>query len=191
MFYSFFYFRGIFNERMKLQMSECTSCDIDRLISISRKTFIDAFEANNNPDDFKTYMQDSFSKEQLLKELADPQMTFYFVYSDNEIVGYFKLNENEAQSDIKDKNAIELERIYVKSEFQGKKIGYSMLNQVKHIAINKNMCYLWLGVWEKNTNAIRFYERNGFVKFGRHPYYIGRDRQMDWLMRLDLTNLKK
>ena len=176
---------------MKLHLSKCTISDLDKLISISRKTFIDAFEVDNNPDDFKAYMKNAFSKEHLLTELADPHISFYLVFSKNEVSGYFKLNENEAQTDIKDKNAIELERIYVKRTFQGNNIGHWMLNRIKDIAINKNKSYLWLGVWEKNSNAIRFYEKNGFIKFGKHPYYIGSDKQMDWLMKLNLVNLEK
>lgn len=176
---------------MKLHLSKCTNSDLDKLISISRKTFIEAFEVENNPEDFKAYMKKAFSKEQLLMELADPQMYFYLVFSENEVLGYFKLNENEAQRDIKDKNAIELERIYVKNTFQGNQIGHWMLNHIKDIANKKNKSYLWLGVWEKNSKAIRFYEKNGFIKFGEHPYYIGSDKQMDWLMKLNLANLEK
>ena len=86
---------------------------------------------------------------------------------------------------------MELERIYVKSEFQRNKIGLFMLNNIKRIATSKNKSYLWLGVWEKNGKAIRFYEKNGFIKFGKHPYYIGTDKQMDWLMKLNLINLEK
>ena len=112
---------------MKLHLSKCTTSDLDKLISISRKTFIDAFKLENNPDDFNAYMKKAFSEEQLLMELADPRMSFYLVFSENEVLGYFKLNEDEAQGDIKDKNAIELERIYVKNTFQGNKIGHWML----------------------------------------------------------------
>jgi ribosomal protein S18 acetylase RimI-like enzyme len=176
---------------MNLHLAKCTNTDLDKLISISRETFIDAFEKQNNPDDFKAYMKNAFSREQISRELSHPQMSFYLVYSEDEPIGYFKLNENEAQGDIKDNNAIELERIYVKSPFQRNKIGEFMLNHIKGIAISKNKSYLWLGVWKKNNTAIRFYEKNGFIKFGEHPYYIGSDKQMDWLMKLNLITLKK
>ena len=45
---------------------------------------------------------------------------------------------------------------------------------------------LWLGVWEKNTKALAFYERVGFRKFGRHIFMLGNDRQEDFLLRYDL-----
>lgn len=173
---------------MELELRKCSISDLDQLIDISRQTFIEAFEAENNPEDFKTYMQKAFSRNQLKRELEDSHMTFYFVSHENELLGYFKLNENGAQTEIKNKDAIELERIYVKSAFQGKKIGHWILQQIKAIAFEQNRSYLWLGVWEKNNKAIKFYENNGFNKFGKHPYYIGSDKQMDWLMKFDLVN---
>jgi len=81
---------------------------------------------------------------------------------------------------------MELERIYVLEEFQGRSYGAVILQKVKEVAISAQKQFIWLGVWEKNTRAIIFYERYGFKKFGTHPYYIGTDKQTDFLMRLDL-----
>ncbi len=186
-----FLFSWILYTGMNLHLAKCTNTDLDKLISISRETFIEAFEKQNTPDDFKAYMEKAFSREQLLNELEDPQMHFYLVHLEDEPIGYFKLNENEAQGDVKDKDSIELERIYVKSAFQGNKIGHFILDHIKRIATNKNKSYIWLGVWKKNNKAIRFYENNGFIRFGEHPYYIGSDKQMDWLMKLNLITLEK
>jgi ribosomal protein S18 acetylase RimI-like enzyme len=105
------------------------------------------------------------------------------------LAGYFKLNENDAQSELKGSDSMELERIYVDEKYQGMNIGRWILDQVKMKALEKKKAFLWLGVWEHNIAAIRFYERYGFTKFGKHPYYVGRDKQMDWLMRLDLVTL--
>jgi ribosomal protein S18 acetylase RimI-like enzyme len=54
------------------------------------------------------------------------------------------------------------------------------------IAKRKQRDYIWLGVWEKNDKAIRFYERFGFKRFGEHEFVLGNDRQTDWLMMLKL-----
>ncbi|MEK6152773.1 GNAT family N-acetyltransferase [Flavobacteriaceae bacterium 3-367] len=170
---------------MQARLLKCTIKDAEQLAAISRKTFVDAFEKDNDPEDFKTYMDTAFSQDSLLRELKDPDVSFYFVYLHGCLAGYFKINENNAQTDIRDKTALELERIYVLSEYQGKKLGEWMLRQVSRLTSERGKTYLWLGVWEKNTGAIRFYEKHGFIKFGTHPYYIGKDRQIDWLMRLD------
>ncbi len=176
---------------MQLTFKKCSVSDLDQLVQISKATFIDAFEADNSPDDFKVYIDFAFNKSKLTEELENPCTSFYFVYADNDLVGYFKLNENDAQSDLKGVDSLELERIYVVPEFQGKGIGNNMLQQVKKLASQSIKTFLWLGVWERNKAAIKFYETNGFSKFGKHPYYIGKDKQMDWLMRFDLINFNK
>lgn len=176
---------------MQLVFKKCSVNDLDRLVQISKATFIDAFETDNNPDDFKVYIDFAFNKSKLTEELENPFTTFYFVYAENNLVGYFKLNENDAQSDLKGKDSLELERIYVVPEFQDKGIGNSILQRVKELASKTTKTFLWLGVWEHNKAAIKFYETNGFSKFGMHPYFIGKDKQMDWLMRYDLINLNR
>ena len=159
-----------------------------QLATISRTTFIDAFEKDNDPEDFKAYIDYAFEGSKLLKQLENPGTIFYFVYKSADLVGYLKLNENDAQTDIKSDEGMELERIYVLKDFQGQQIGQWMLDGTKIIASDKKKSFLWLGVWEKNLKAIRFYQNNGFSKFGTHPYYIGKDKQTDWLMRFEVDD---
>lgn len=170
---------------MNLTFRSCTNLDLEELAGISRETFAAAFEQANDPEDFKKYMDVAFNNRKLLSELENENSRFYFVFEKEELVGYFKLNENEAQTDIKDKRSFELERIYVVGVHQGKKIGAWVLQQILELTQKEGKDYLWLGVWEKNTAAIRFYQRHGFKKFDTHPYYIGKDKQTDWLLRLD------
>ena len=170
---------------MKLSLVKCRSEDIDQLREIGMRTFSDAFESQNNPDDFSFYIEKAFGREQLLSEINHPHSQFYFAKTDDTILGYFKLNFMDAQTDLKDTRAAELERIYVCKEYQGRKIGKWMLDRAVEIARALGKSYIWLGVWEENTGAIAFYEKSGFKKFGKHPYYIGKDRQIDWLMKLE------
>lgn len=169
-----------------IQYYPCTLADLEQLVIISKTTFCDAFEEQNNPDDFQNYLKKAFSKEQLKSELLHADTDFYFVYLNTQLAAYFKLNRNEAQSDIKQRDSLELERIYVTENFQGLGLGKQLLKQVKKIAETYDKRFIWLGVWEHNTRAIAFYERHGFYKFGTHPYFIGADEQTDWLMRYDL-----
>ena len=173
---------------MLLRLQKCKPIDLDLLAQISIKTFVDAFEKANDPIDFKSYTDQAFSRETLLSELNNTDTSFYFVFKDTHLIGYFKLNENQAQTDLKSKETIELERIYVVENFQGQHIGKWMLNEVKKIAFEKQKEFLWLGVWQENGKAIRFYEKHGFSKFAEHPYYIGNDKQTDWLMRCAVKN---
>jgi ribosomal protein S18 acetylase RimI-like enzyme len=171
---------------MNLSYHICTLKDIDLLVEITINTFVTAFKEDNNPADFNTFLNSAFNKERLTEELLNPHSYFYFVFNTNTLIGYFKLNENEAQKEPFGSSALEIERIYVLSEFQGQQFGKKMLGKICEIARSKGFNFIWLGVWELNTAAIRFYQRLGFRKFDTHPFYLGNDKQMDWLMRLDL-----
>ncbi|MGB7841486.1 MAG: GNAT family N-acetyltransferase, partial [Salinimicrobium sp.] len=64
-------------------------------------------------------------------------------------------------------------------------IGQTMLDAVIEMAIQRKMSYLWLGVWEKNEKAIKFYEKNRFKFAGEHEFWLGNDLQTDRIMKLE------
>lgn len=171
---------------MQLQIRKCQLSDLENLREISRRTFVDAFEKANNQDDFNSYVDTAFSKQTIESELRQHNSHFYFVYSNDELVAYFKFNEHEAQSELKESSGVEIQRIYVIGLYQGKRIGSFLMKEIEKLALKMNKRYLWLGVWERNLKAIEFYKRHGYHKIGTHPYLIGNDEQTDWLMRKDL-----
>jgi ribosomal protein S18 acetylase RimI-like enzyme len=171
---------------MNLTFEKCTIEDLEVLVDISRNTFVCAFEKDNNPDDFWNYINKAFNENAMVEQLLNANSQFYFVYLKNVLVGYFKLNKNEAQTEQFAKRSMELERIYVLKDFQNQGIGKAMLLKVIDIAKACKASFLWLGVWQENKKAVRFYETHGFNKFSSHPYFIGKDKQTDWLMKKKL-----
>ncbi|AUC82749.1 GNAT family N-acetyltransferase [Lacinutrix sp. Bg11-31] len=173
---------------MIINYKKCDLSNLETLTAISKSTFIDAFGSLNNPEEFNSYIEKAFSKKQIEKELLNPNSTFYFAYAEEQIIGYFKLNVKDAQNEIYEQESIELERIYILSQFQNKGLGKLFLNEIIAQAKTHNASFLWLGVWSKNKNAIRFYERLCFKQFDTHAFYLGSERQLDSLMKLDLSN---
>jgi ribosomal protein S18 acetylase RimI-like enzyme len=170
----------------ELSFIEVTSKDVDQLRRMAIDTFYTAYLHNNDAVQMKQYVDASFCKHQLLKEIENVHSDFFFAIKDDTAVGYMKVNYAEAQIVMHDINAIELERIYVRHEHQAQGIGHVLLEKTIDIAKNREAPYVWLGVWEKNTKAIHFYKRHGFVKFGRHPFVLGEEKQIDILMKYEL-----
>ena len=165
----------------------CTEADLQELISIGKQTFIETFAHLNDPKYFDPYVTKAFTEAQILAELKNPDSQFSFLYDRGTLSGYLKLNFNEAQTDIKDPESMEIERIYLLSPFQGLGLGRALFAHSLATARQHNIKYIWLGVWEQNTKAIAFYEAQGFYKFANHPFKLGDDQQTDYLMRLDLS----
>lgn len=172
---------------VNISFKKCNTDDLELLTALSKSTFIAAFEAVNNPDDFQAYVASAFHVDTIADELSNQHSSFYFIFKDNTLTGYLKLNEKGAQNEQFDSPSVELERFYISSQFQGEKIGQKALSRILEMTKVEQVAFLWLGVWEENHGAIRFYERLGFKKFGTHPYMLGNDRQTDWLMKYDFS----
>ncbi|WP_346085282.1 GNAT family N-acetyltransferase [Sphingobacterium ginsenosidimutans] len=162
--------------------------NIDLLQSISQQTFIEAFSETNTAENMRKYMAKKFSNETLLAELSNRGSEFYFAQLGNRVIGYLKINSEQAQTELQDEHALEIERIYVLQEFHGKKVGQLLYEKALDIAKLKNVDFIWLGVWEKNPRAISFYNKNGFVAFDKHIFRLGDDEQTDILIKKSVIN---
>jgi len=79
-------------------------------------------------------------------------------------------------------DSLEIERIYIRNKYQGKGLGKHLFNKAMEIAVAQNKKSIWLGVWEKNNNAIGFYEKIGFIQTGAHSFFMGDEEQIDIIM---------
>lgn len=161
--------------------------DLDDLQRIGITTFTETFAADNSEENLREYLDKGFSSEKLKKELADPNSEFYFAVRDGEVIGYLKVNSGHSQTEMKDENSLEIERIYVLKKFHGHKAGQKLFEKALQIAEQKNVDHVWLGVWKKNIRAIRFYEKNGFAEFDKHLFKLGNDEQTDIMMKLPMN----
>ena len=169
-------------------IKKVTLDDIDQLQKISKQTFYETFSGGNTEENMEIYLVEGFSIEKLTAELKDKNVEFYFATLDNSVIGYLKVNFGEAQTELQDDKALEIERIYVSKEFHGKNVGQILYDKAIQIAKLKKTDYVWLGVWEENPRAINFYKKNGFIEFGKHIFKLGNDEQTDIMMKRKLRD---
>ncbi|KZE75714.1 GNAT family acetyltransferase [Paenibacillus elgii] len=172
---------------MTITIKKCTLEDVRKLQEISYETFNETFKDQNSPENMNAYLERAFTLNQLEKELSNSSSQFFFVYVDHEVAGYLKVNVNDAQSEEMGDESLEIERFYIKKNFQKHGLGKYLLNQAIEIAMECNKKQIWLGVWERNENAIAFYEKMGFVQTGAHSFYMGDEEQIDFIMTKTLN----
>lgn len=165
-----------------MKMHKCTSEDLELLREISIETFTDTFAADNTPEDLAAYLERAYHPDQLRSELANPDSSFYFIYLESKLAGYLKLNTGVAQSEEMGLDALEIERIYVRSAFKRRGLGRELISFAIQHARETEKAAIWLGVWEHNTRALEFYRVLGFEKTGAHSFYMGDDEQTDYIM---------
>lgn len=172
----------------EIRIRQASPQDAKLLTDLAYTTFWDAFahHPKNAPDDLNHYMRQAFSLEQTTRELDDENSVFLIAEIDVEPAGYAKLITNAAEEGITAERPIELNRIYAHQQFLGKGIGQALMDACFERAKTHNHDVMWLGVWEFNPRAQRFYEKNGFRIVGSHVFQLGEDPQTDLLMQRDL-----
>jgi diamine N-acetyltransferase len=166
------------------QMTRITINDLHRLLDLSRRTFIETFARWNTAEDMRIYLDDHLSEAKIAGELLNPDSEFYLASAGEQPAGYLKLNCGNAQTVQPHTDGLEIERVYVVSDMKGKKLGQQFIQTAIGKAVSYRLSYVWLGVWENNTPAIRFYEKMGFNAYDKHPFILGKDIQTDLLMKL-------
>ncbi len=171
---------------LNIQIVEVLLADLLSLQEISKRTFYDSFAALNTAENMKFHLDSHFTRKKLTSEILNRDSVFIFAVHEGTPVGYLKINQGSAQTVLPNDQAVEIERIYVDRLFKGRGIGKTFISKAEELANAYRAKYLWLGVWERNEPAIRFYEKNGFVKFSHHIFKLGDDEQTDLLLKKTL-----
>ena len=164
------------------------AADAPMLAALGARTFIETFGADNTPDDMAVYVGHAYGAEQQRAELSSPDAVFLIAEVDGTPAGYTYLREAPPPAHITDPApgqpglAIEIARFYVDSPWHGQGIAQAMMDAAIAEAARRGATTLWLGVWERNPRAIRFYAKRGFHDIGVQPFKLGRDLQHDRVM---------
>jgi GNAT superfamily N-acetyltransferase len=171
-----------------IKIRKATPEDAKLLTDLSYTTFWDAFanHPKNAPDDLAHYMRQAFNIEQITTELSEPDSVFLIAEMEGKPAGYAKLITGSIEDGITATRPIELSRLYSHQEYLGKGVGQDLMDECFAFARANGHDVMWLGVWEYNPRARRFYEKNGFRFVGRHTFLLGSDPQTDLLMQKEL-----
>lgn len=171
-----------------INLRQATVDDAKLLTDLAYTTFWDAFahHPKNAPDDLNHYMRQAFNQEQIAAELDDPKNIFLIAEIEGEAAGYAKIIIDNIEPGITADQPIELSRLYSHQKHLGQGVGQKLMDACFDRAREEHRDVMWLGVWEFNPRAQRFYEKNGFRVVGSHVFQLGKDSQTDLLMQKDL-----
>lgn len=158
--------------------------DAATIAEIGVHVFTISFGHAVEPQSLATYLKNEYSIEAILKDVNDPSRTLLVSADQNgQVVGFGYLTRGSDDPCLGHVNQkAELQRIYVHNSVQGKGVGSLLANSLESLAQEQGFTNLWLGVWEKNTGAIRAYERWGYQTVGEHDFEIGSDIHRDLIM---------
>ena len=130
-------------------------------------------------EELDRYVSAAFTLEQIVSELEDSRCAFMLAEIGVEGVGYAKVALGSGPDCVEAERPIELERIYALQTHIGQGVGSTLMRTCLDFAVDSGCDVIWLGVWEQNQRAIRFYERFGFEIVGETTFLVGTDLQRD------------
>jgi ribosomal protein S18 acetylase RimI-like enzyme len=160
-----------------------TLSDSPRLRELSETTFRDTYAEYNTPENMEKHVSKNFSLYQIDAELQDSANQYIVYENGNDLIGFVKMVRNHSTKGLTEDRAVEIERIYVLKSFHGKQLGRKLIDFCTEWAKEQNFEVIWLGVWEHNQNAIKFYEKMGYERFGEHTFTLGDEVQTDYVMK--------
>jgi len=160
--------------------------DATALANLAEATFRDAFAADNTPQDMDIHCRRHFGPEIQACELADPRMITHLADAGGELIGFGQLRLRQPVACVHSETPAEMHRLYVARPWHGRQVAQQLMQVLLTAAKRDASDRVWLGVWEHNPRAIRFYRKVGFRAAGDHTFPIGNDPQRDIIMVLDL-----
>lgn len=151
------------------------------LAELAARTFAETFGADNTPEDLAAHLASSYGVAQQSRELADPDVRTLLAYRDEALIGFAQVRRKAAPACVVEAHAIELHRFYLTRSAHGTGAAAPLMRAARAAAHELGGRHLWLGVWEHNPRAVAFYLKSGFVKVGSHDFFLGADRQTDWV----------
>lgn len=153
--------------------------DAAALSQLAERTFRDAFTAQNRQSDIDTHCARAFAPEIQARELATPTTATLVIEQEGRLVAYAQIQYGPQEGA---KGEAEIRRFYVARPFQGTGLAQQLMQRVVDDVVSREAKTIWLGVWDENPRAIRFYGKCGFEETGEREFLLGASQQRDLVM---------
>ncbi|WP_196137821.1 GNAT family N-acetyltransferase [Aliikangiella sp. G2MR2-5] len=174
-----------------IKIRPAISSDSATLSKLAEKTFRETFSHENTIDDMDDYCANNYSEAIQSSELANSG--YYTFVAENEqieenkkLVAYTQIKWDSIPSNMELEHPAEIKRIYIEKHYHGKGLAQKLMFQCLSKMKENNVQTAWLGVWENNFRAITFYKKTGFTEIGEHIFTLGKDKQRDIILALNL-----
>jgi len=160
--------------------------DTAAMRAVAIRSYYDTFADSNTPENMRAFLEESYNLKKLEEEFYEPGSVLCLACEGENVIGFLRLRKSNEVEYKLGKNVIELQRLYIHTEHQGKQVGKRLMEKAIAFAEENKFEWIWLGVWERNFNAQKFYSKWGFERFGEHIFQMGDDPQIDWLFKKKL-----
>ncbi len=169
-----------------LRVRDAGPDDAGALSIVGTDSFLAAYGDTSDPHAVAEHIEAEFAPASIEAEMAKPECTYMIAVIGASATGLLKLRSDSVPGQLAGRNVLELQQLYVHSDYQGYGIGRALIDAAVRHARTKRYEAIWLQAWSKADWALAFYRRNLFRKVGEIPFFLGEQEYRDWLMLREL-----
>lgn len=172
-----------------LRIRRATIDDAAKLADFAARVFIETFGDENDPEDLRDHVEQSYNLAQQSAEIRDASTATWLVERDDgSLVGYAQICRKRAPPHVGAAKPVEIYRFYIDRSAHGSGLAHRLMSTAFAQAREWGADIVWLGVWEHNPRAMKFYRKFGFADVGSIDFFVGPDRQTDRVYVLALAD---
>lgn len=172
---------------LQIQVRRGILADAVWIAALCHKQFQFAHDGGLTPEDMLYYVDKTFTSDQVKKDMSFLGNHYLVIETDKgESLGCIKLGPVHLKMAKSIEGAIELTRLYLVPAAIGKGIGSILLKEGLTLAQELEYTSMWLHVYQKNPQAIAFYEKWGFEKVGIQDFPVRNSCPVGWVMKCEL-----
>jgi len=166
---------------MNISYRDAEPGDSAALRELFAESFVETFGHLYRSADLKEFL-DSNSPAKWDANLSDPEVAIRIAEADGELAGFVELAPKKLPYETS-APAIELRRLYLKTNAHGRGIADELMKWALQEAADRGARELVLSVYVDNHRARRFYERYGFEPVGKYDFMVGSHADEDLILR--------
>jgi diamine N-acetyltransferase len=170
-----------------VSFAQPTPVDHDALREMARRSFSDTFSSHYDAEPFAAFLQHAYGPGgSMALDLQDPAIRWLAAFSRTAPIGYAKLTPLRAPAPSSLPGALELQQIYVLSDWHGRGVASQRMEWALATAADDRAPEIYLTVFDHNERAKRFYRRFGFSEVGHCTFTVGDRVDDDRVWRREL-----
>ncbi|PRP75827.1 hypothetical protein PROFUN_08821 [Planoprotostelium fungivorum] len=163
-----------------IRLAKPTEEDAQAIAQLGRSVYHATFHHTCSAEDMTQYLDSTYTPSIITSLLQQPQTYFFLATRDGNVLGFVQMMLGTTEPCLSDYDGlIELQKIYIGVEHHGGGVAAALMQHSLNDSKERGFKNVWLGVYEHNHRALKFYNKFGFVKVGTHDFYVGTDRQTD------------
>jgi diamine N-acetyltransferase len=162
-----------------MHFREATAADAEEIAVFMTRNFLAAYGHSASQKNIQQAVNDYYGTGAQHADLADENIINCLCMIENKIAGLAQIKPAKPGAD---PQQFEMTRFYVDTAYHGQGVAALLMKTALDIARQRSANSIWLSVWQEAAQAIRFYQKQGFVIHGNTIFMIGDEAMNDYVM---------